>query len=77
MWLKIKLAIAAAGALAIAVLTALWQRESKLRAQDELGDEQAARAVEAKSHKAMIDGLQKEDKIREEDDSDIKPGHFS
>ena len=74
---KLKLiAVAAAGAI-MAILYALLQREKKARAEDELSDEQAAREVEARAHRKTLDGLQKENEIREKDDSDIKPGHFS
>lgn len=76
-WGKIKIALAAAMTAAIAFLYALLQKEKRERIEDELGDEQAAREVEAQAHREMIDGMQKENQIREEDDSDIRPGRFS
>ena len=65
-WAKVKLWAAAAAGIVMAVLYALLQKEKKERAQDELGDEQAARAVEAKAHRETMDGLKKEDEIRNE-----------
>ena len=73
MFAKIKIFAAAAAGIAMAILYALLQREKKERAQDELGDEQAARAVEAKAHRKMVEGLTKEAEIRENHDPN-KPG---
>ena len=74
---KIKLFLIAAGGVVMTLLYALLQKEKAARAKDELGDEQAARQVEAKAHRETLDGLQKENEIREKDDSDTKPGHFT
>lgn len=77
-WTKFKILGGVALALLSMLFAGLWQRSERKRAEDELGDEQAARAVEAKAHKAMRDGLIAESKL--ENKRDKKPavrGRFS
>ena len=77
-WTKFKILGGVALALLSMLFAGLWQRSERKRAEDELGDEQVARAVEAKAHKAMRDGLIAESKL--ENKRDKKPavrGRFS
>jgi len=61
---SIKAYVMAALAVAVGVLAALWQYSRASHANDKLAGEKASREVENKANDAMIDGLEKEDEIK-------------
>lgn len=62
-------ALAALSVLA-AVLAALWQHSKASHAKDKLAGEKAARETENKANKAMVEGLNDENKIQNDNTVD-------
>ena len=73
---KIKFFFMAGLAIAATFFYALLQTEKRKRIQDKLKAEKKAREIEKLGYEAGMDGIKKEQKIRE-DDTDNKPGFFS
>jgi len=74
---KIKLALAGALSIVIAVLYGLWQREKSIRADEH---EQIAKGVRKSSDKAteaIIEGAAREQAIDYEEIDTIKRDHFT
>jgi len=77
MWLKVKLFFAAAAGVVMAVLYGLLQREKKVRAQEKAKAEKKAREVESKGAEATVQGLEREQQVRNAKIDTTKRNHFS